>query len=120
MGLRSALAWVVTLVVVSPAAATDYYVKNGGSDASSGLSVATAWATLGHAAAVVNAGDTVHVLDGNYQGFDLRRSGSAGNPITFVADGPAVAITADNGVTDDGINVENAAHVVIDGFIVNN
>ena len=32
-----------------------------------GLSLGTAWATLGHAANVVNPGDTVHVENGNYQ-----------------------------------------------------
>ena len=50
----------------------------------------------------------MHVLDGSYQGFYLERSGTAGNPITFVADGPAVQITADNGTTPDGINLEGA------------
>ena len=98
--------------------AADLWVKNGGSDSADGLSPATAWATLGHAAGVVNPGDTVHVLDGSYQGFDLRRSGTAGSPVTFNAEGSNVRITADNGTTTDGINVENADHVVIDGFIV--
>ena len=102
-----------------PASAADFWVKNGGSDGATGLSTAAAWATLGHAAAVVNPGDTVHVLDGSYQGFYLDRSGTAGKPITFEADGSAALITADNGTTPDGINVENAAHVVIDGFVVN-
>src|SRR3989442_2307633 len=83
-----------------------------------GLSPATAWVTLGHAADAVNPGDTVHVLDGSYQGFYLSRSGVAGSPITFHAEGQNVRITADNGTTPDGINVEGAAHVVIDGFIV--
>ena len=71
------------LVLAGPAGtavAADYWVKNGGNDAAPGLSPATAWATLGHAAAVVNPGDTVHVLDGSYQGFDLRRSGTETSP----------------------------------------
>ena len=50
-------------------------MKNGGSDAANGLSLATAWATLQHAADLVDPGDTVHVLDGTYQGFYLSRSG---------------------------------------------
>ena len=110
------------LVLAGPAGtavAADYWVKNGGNDAAPGLSPATAWATLGHAAAVVNPGDTVHVLDGSYQGFDLRRSGTAGNPITFLAQSPSTLITADNPDTPDGINVEDAAHIVLDGFTVN-
>jgi Right handed beta helix region len=108
------------LLLAAPATATDYFVKNGGNDALDGLSLATAWATLGRAADVVNPGDTVHVQDGSYTGFYLSRSGSPGKPITFVASGSAVQIIADNGTTPDGINVEGAAYVVIDGFIVNN
>ncbi|MBI3785271.1 MAG: right-handed parallel beta-helix repeat-containing protein [Deltaproteobacteria bacterium] len=99
--------------------AADYWVKNGGDDGFDGLSSGSAWATLGHAANVVGAGDTVHVLDGSYQGFYLTTSGSAGNPITFKAEGSNVRITADNGITADGINLEGASYVVIDGFIVN-
>jgi hypothetical protein len=119
--IRGVLIGVIALLAVAPAArATDYYVKNGGSDAANGLSIGTAWETLNHAADLVNPGDTVHVLDGNYQGFDLRRSGTAGNPITFRGEGPNVRITADNGVTPDGINVEDAAYVVVEGFIVDN
>ncbi len=107
---------VLLLGVAYPA---DYWVRPGGSDAADGLSVATAWATLGHAADQVGPGDTVHVLDGDYQGFYQTTSGTPGNPITWHAEGPAVRITADNGTTPDGINLEGASHVVIDGFIVN-
>src|SRR6266481_1050562 len=110
---------VLLLVATTPGHAADYFVKNGGSDAADGLSLATAWATLNHAASVVNPGDVVHVQDGSYQGFYLDRAGTAAQPIMFVADGSAVQITADNGTTPDGINVEGADHVVIDGFIVN-
>src|SRR5947199_8313980 len=84
------------LVLAGPAGtavAADYWVKNGGNDAAPGLSPATAWATLGHAAAVVNPGDTVHVLDGSYPGFDLRRPGTAGHPIPFLARSPCTLVT---------------------------
>ena len=122
--MRSEHLWQLTaavfLLASTPAFATDYYVRNGGSDALNGQSPGTAWATLGHAANVVSPGDTVHVQDGSYQGFYLSRSGSLGHPITFVADGSAAQITADNGTTPDGINVEGAAYVIIDGFVVNN
>jgi parallel beta-helix repeat protein len=116
---RVLLSLALLLAAAPPLRAADYYVQNGGSDGADGLTLATAWATLDHAAGVVNPGDVVHVQDGSYQGFYLDRSGTAASPITFVADGPAVQITADNGTTPDGINVEGADHVVIDGFIVN-
>src|SRR5262249_5673240 len=82
-------------------------------------SQATAWATMPHAADQVAAGDTVHVLDGSYQGFYLTRSGASGAPITFKAEGSAVQITQDNPTTPDGINLEGASWVVVDGFVVN-
>ncbi|HEY8517101.1 MAG TPA: right-handed parallel beta-helix repeat-containing protein [Candidatus Binatia bacterium] len=107
------------LASASVAHAADYWVRNGGNDANDGLSIATAWATLVHAATRVAPGDTVHVLDGDYQGFYLTRSGAPGAPITFRAEGPNVRITANNPITPDGINLEGASHVVIDGFVVN-
>lgn len=116
---RAMLMWAAGFLAVATGAwAADYYVAPGGADGADGLSTATAWATLNHAAGMVNPGDTVHVLDGDYQGFDLRRSGTPGHPITFLAASSNVRINADNGTTPDGINVEDAADVVIDGFTV--
>ncbi|MCC6849482.1 MAG: right-handed parallel beta-helix repeat-containing protein [Deltaproteobacteria bacterium] len=114
----AATAFLLALAFGPSAEAADYYVKTGGNDGLDGLSLATAWATLGQAADVVDPGDTVHVQDGDYQGFYLERSGAPGQPITFVAEGAAVRITSDNGTTPDGINLEGASHVVIDGFVV--
>jgi hypothetical protein len=71
--MRALVLCAAMLTSAVPASALDYYVRNGGSDANDGQSMATAWATLGHAADLVDAGDTVHVLDGSYQGCDLRR-----------------------------------------------
>ncbi|HEX6131535.1 MAG TPA: right-handed parallel beta-helix repeat-containing protein, partial [Actinomycetota bacterium] len=116
--MPTARALTLVLLLGSPAGAADYWVATGGSDAADGLSIPTAWATLGKAASVVDPGDTVHVLDGGYQGFHLERSGAPGAPITFVAEGDAVLVTADNGTTPDGINLEGASHVVVDGFVV--
>jgi hypothetical protein len=117
----SRLAATAFLVLASaPAAwATDYYVAPGGSNAANGLTPATAWATLQHAADTVAAGDTVHVADGNYAGFDIRKDGTGDDPITFVADGAAAAITSENPETPDGINIENASYIVVDGFVSN-
>lgn len=112
------VATVVVTLVASAAGAADYWVKNGGSDAANGLAQATAWATLTHAAEQVAPGDTVHVLDGTYRGFYLTTSGTAGAPITFRAEGSGARITQDNPVTPDGINLEGASWVVIDGFEV--
>jgi hypothetical protein len=113
------LAGLVLTLAAATAHATDYWVSPTGDDGDSGLSAADAWATLVHAADQVGPGDTVHVLDGEYQGFYLTTSGTPGSPITFVAEGSSVEITADNPVTPDGINLEGASWVVVDGFVVN-
>lgn len=102
----------------APARSVDYYVSPGGSDAADGLAPASAWATLVHAAAEVGPGDTVRVADGDYQGFYLTTSGSAESPIHFLAEGDAVRIVQDNPITDDGINLEGASHVIVEGFVV--
>jgi hypothetical protein len=73
------------LLASATANAADYWVAPNGDDGASGLSAGAPWATLGHAADVVGPGDTVHVLDGTYQGFHLTTSGTPGTPITFVA-----------------------------------
>jgi Right handed beta helix region len=116
--MRPTLALALVLLAVSSARGTEFWVRPGGDDTATGTSTASAWASLVHAAGAVGPGDTVHVEDGDYQGFDLRTAGTPGSPITFVAEGAAARITADNPSTPDGINVEDAAWVVLDGFDV--
>jgi parallel beta-helix repeat protein len=115
--MRVLLAFGALLVAASHAHA-DYWVSNSGNNGNDGLTPGTAWSTLVFASGQVGPGDTVHVQPGNYQGFYLDTSGTAGNPITFLAEG-TVNITSDNPNTPDGINVEGADYVVIDGFTVN-
>ncbi|MCC6492843.1 MAG: right-handed parallel beta-helix repeat-containing protein [Pirellulales bacterium] len=95
-----------------------FYVTPGGSNANAGTSAAP-WATLQYAADRVGPGDRVVVRPGSYQGFYLDTSGAPGSPIEFRAD-PGVLIdepTMGAG-NQDGINLEGASHVVIDGFAV--
>src|SRR6202035_1065647 len=54
-----------------------------------------------------------------YAGFDLRHGGNPQVSVGFKAEGKRVRIVRPNRKTPDGINVEGADHVVIDGFIVN-
>ncbi|MDA8016746.1 MAG: right-handed parallel beta-helix repeat-containing protein [Thermoanaerobaculia bacterium] len=75
------------------------------------------WATLQHAADSVAAGDTVIVHEGDYVGMQIVVSGTAGSPIAFrAASGETPRIVADNASTPDGINIEGADHIVIEGF----
>ncbi|MEJ2306830.1 MAG: hypothetical protein P8Y30_04685, partial [candidate division WOR-3 bacterium] len=109
------LLWLASL----PSLTKTYYVSNNGSDSYNGESADSAFETIQHAANTVTAGDSVLVLNGDYQGFDLRGiDGTESDPIVFMANGDNVRITSENPRTDDGINLEGPDWVVIDGFIV--
>ena len=94
-----------------------FHVAMSGNDSNSGV-VDEPWRTLQKAANTVSAGDTVIVEAGNYRGFNLARSGTASAPIIFSAQ-PGVLIDQPNSRTPDGINLERASYVVIEGFTVN-
>ncbi len=98
--------------------ATTYFVSNSGDNSNDGLSLSDAFETLQYAADIVTAGDSVLVENGTYSGFALWSGGNAAAPIVFKAIGDNVLINAPC-TTNDGINVENADYVVIEGFIVN-
>jgi hypothetical protein len=93
------------------------YVAPTGNDAADGAAI-TPWRTLQRAANLVRPGDQVIVRAGNYAGFNLTTSGTAANPIVFSAD-PGVVVNSPNPVrTQDGINLEGASWIVIEGFTV--
>jgi hypothetical protein len=93
------------------------YVAPTGSDSADGGAI-TPWRTLQRAASLVRAGDLVIVRAGHYAGFNLTTSGTAANPIVFSAD-PGVVVDSPNPVcTQDGINLEGASYIVIEGFTV--
>lgn len=70
--------------IVSAAGAT-YYVSPGGNDSNPG-SLSQPWRTIGKAASMANAGDTVYLRGGVYQeAVFLSRSGTSSAPISFLA-----------------------------------
>ena len=72
--------------VWGPISGKHYFVSNSGNDANDG-SATKPWATLQHAADMADAGTTVHVLPGIYQGSVVtRKSGDAGAPIRFLSE----------------------------------
>jgi len=120
MNLRAlALGAIAVLSTTVPLAAATYYVAPpaaGGNDGNPGTA-GQPWATLQHAAGLVAAGDTVLVRAGAFQGFHLTTSGSPGSRITFRAfPGEVVTIDQDNPSTQDGINLEGASYVTVEGF----
>jgi Ca2+-binding RTX toxin-like protein len=93
-----------------------FFVATTGDDSAAG-STGAPWRTLQHAADSVAPGDSVVVRPGNYTGFHMETDGTAANPITFQAE-PGAVINVRNAVTADGINLEGADWIVIDGFEV--
>jgi parallel beta-helix repeat protein len=95
-----------------------YYVAPSGKDSARGTAAAP-WQTLQYAVVKLKAGDTLVVRKGNYAGFYLEGSGAPDQPITIKAEAGA-SITSRNGETSDGINLENASYVTIEGFTLRN
>ncbi len=111
---------VVVIGSLSPSMghSADYWVAPRGRDLERGGGRTRPWASLLFAADHVKAGDSVHVLDGDYVGFYLSNGGTDLAPIRFIAEGKAVRIAQRNPKTPDGINIEGADHVVVDGFVI--
>ncbi len=99
--------------------AATYHVAPTGNDTNNGLSPGSAFATIQHGADVANAGDSVIVHPGNYQGFAaMDNSGSNSAPIVFLGDD--ANITSPCGYNNlDGINVEGVEWILVEGFTVN-
>lgn len=108
------------LTLTGSATAATYYIAPPptGNDLNPGT-LAQPWATLQRAAPVLEPGDIVYVRNGNYAGGHFTRSGSAAQPILLAAfPGENPVINANNPVTIDGINLEGASHMVVEGFTV--
>jgi len=121
-GRRSlAAALASTLLALAPAArGATYYVAPppAGDDGNDG-SIELPWATLQHAAGEVVAGDTVLVRGGSYDGGHFTTSGTAAAPIRLAAfPGETAVVDGDNPVTPDGINLEGADHLIVEGLTV--
>ena len=106
-----------------PAATTrTLYVSPSGNDKAFGSAQAP-WRTLQKAADATRPGDTVLVSAGSYAGFimgwDAKKSGLPSAPISFKAAAGTI-INARNAKTPDGINLEGASYIVIDGFSIKN
>lgn len=110
----------ISLVLAAPlASAADYVVATNGDDGNPGTQ-SEPWRTLQHAADSVGPGDTVSVRAGDYAGAYIESSGTSSQPIVFRAFGDeAPSITEDNPETPDGINIEGASYVTVQGFTLN-
>ena len=93
------------------------FVSGDGNDANGDGSEANPWHSLQHAADNVGPGDYVIVKPGKYWGFNLTTDGKPDARITFHAL-PGVEIDEAFPGQQDGINLEGADFVTIEGFYV--
>ena len=101
-----------------------YYVSGTGSDSADGLTPATAFLTLQHAANITEPGDTVYAMNGTYTNscssctvLDISIPGTASNWITYQAYPGQTPVISFNGW--EGIFFEpTAAYVQVSGFTV--
>ncbi len=100
-----------------PAWSLEYRVSGAGSDSADGTELAP-WLTLQHAAKTVGPGATVRVAPGEYAGFYLTTSGRANAPIVFTAEPETIIVTPNPVTKRDGINLELASHVIVEGFAI--
>jgi hypothetical protein len=100
-----------TLTTVPIPGARIYYISTTGSDNNPGTE-ASPWRTIQKAANSMAAGDTVYVSAGDYstQRVTVTRSGAAGSPITYQAQGRVVM---------KGFNIA-ASYVTVNGFEIAN
>jgi hypothetical protein len=73
--------------------------------------------TIQQAVDLAQPGDTVLVSDGSYVGFVVRRSGTPSAPISVRARGSAAVVDRVSSA-GEGIRVNNASYVVIEGMTV--
>jgi parallel beta-helix repeat protein len=77
------------------------------------------YTTIQAAVTAAQAGDTVWVFDGTYQGFQVTRSGTAAAPIVIRAVGTGAVISTASS-TSDGVFLSNVSYVTIQGFVIQN
>ena len=114
----------VTANYATPVAAVTYYVSGSGSDSNDGLTQATAFLTLQHAAGLTQPGDTVYVMNGTYTNscascsvLDISIPGTASAWITYEAYPGQTPIISFNGW--EGVFFEpTAAYIQVSGLTV--
>lgn len=114
----------VTANYVVPHTLITYYVSGTGNDSANGLTTATAFLTLQHAASVTQPGDTVYVMNGTYTNscagcdvVDITTPGTANAWITFTAYPGQTPLIQFDGWQAFHI-LSTAAYIEISGFTI--
>lgn len=121
MLMRRSILLVFLLLSPLAAGATNYYVSPTGSDDSTGLSQATAWATIdnGDAKQLVVPGDTIRIFPGTYlvsKAVSLKTDGTSVTPVVYSGYGGRPLIDGQGG-SFPIVTIE-ANHVQIRGIEV--
>jgi hypothetical protein len=118
-------AFVVASYSVPASSITTYYVSGTGSDSDDGLTTATAFRTLQHAADLTLPGDTVYAMNGTYTNticatcnvLNIYNPGTATNWITYKAYAGQTPVISFNGWAGVSIGF-SAAYVEVNGFTI--
>ncbi|MED5619348.1 right-handed parallel beta-helix repeat-containing protein [Ideonella sp. BN130291] len=78
------------------------------------------YATIQAAASAAKPGNVVLVHSGNYAGFTVSTSGTATQPIRFIANASDVVINRGGNSEYDGVRLNNVSYVQIEGFTIRN
>lgn len=99
-----------------------YYVSTQGNNNNSGTSPSQAWKTIQKACNEATPGSTVIVSDGVYNEQPvLHVSGTAGNPIRFVAEHPLSVLIDGTGLGGGAmLTIINQSHLEFNGFAIKN
>ena len=100
---RESILFCALLLISWTAEARVRYLKPGGNDANDGVSIGTAWRTIGKANSALVAGDTVYIMEGTYnEKIEPANAGSAGNEIAYIGyPGDRVSIRRTSVPSDD-------------------
>ena len=104
----------IAIFLIIDVMANTYFVSGTGDNSNAGTE-ASPWATLQYAVDNVEAGDSIVLMTGFHAGCYMETSGTRQNPIVICARSGAV-LRSKNSTTNDGINLEGASYVIIDGL----
>jgi Ricin-type beta-trefoil lectin domain-like len=122
--MKNLILFICSCVTSISCFATNYFVSGNGRDDNDGKSIANAFRNIQKAADLVNAGDTVFVLNGTYnpscfncEVVIIRRSGEPNKPIVFINyqnHKPLIKPTYYNGF----LIIDGASYIEINGFTI--
>lgn len=121
--MRIALTLVVFLFVVRSALATDYYIRESGSDSNNGLTPESAFASLDRFDGIAQPGDTVYIGAGTYSGpARFTTPGTATQPVRIIGDqlgqrtGDAGQVVLTNSISSEIVRLTRSSYYEFSGL----